>query len=203
MYVPDKWQMGSLAKMQQFIDSHGFGLIVSSDLQSSNLPLLLAPNEGEFGTLYGHFARTNSHWKHIAEQQVLAVFNGPHAYISPTWYASQPAVPTWNYATVQVKGRVELTNNEKTAEILTATIAKYEPNLTTDNVIPDSYKDKLSKGIVGFKLVIMDIQGKEKLGQHRSAGDQQGVVDGLGQSRNTQATELLTYMHNTGVGLGD
>ncbi|MEW6997207.1 FMN-binding negative transcriptional regulator [Colwelliaceae bacterium BS250] len=202
MHVPDKWQMGSLVTMQSFIDSYGFALLISADLQSSNLPLLLAPNEGEFGVLYGHFARTNSHWKQIKEQPVLVVFNGPHAYISPTWYASSPAVPTWNYATVQVQGNVELTDDAKTADILAATIAKYEPSLTTDNFIPDSYKDKLSKGIVGFKLVITAIEGKEKLGQHRSAADQQGVTSGLEKSGHAEATELLTYMNSRGVGLG-
>jgi len=93
------------------------------------------------------------------------IFNGPHGYISPNWYHSKPAVPTWNYASVHIKGRAELLNSEDTAQSLTSLMHKYEPELLVKReVVSKEYQAKLSKGIVGFKISLDVIEAKVKLG---------------------------------------
>ena len=203
MHVPDKWNMSDTGVIHSFIEQHGFAVLVSNDLNASHLPLILKSDEAEKGVLYGHFARANSHWKTVIGQSILCIFNGPHGYISPTWYDSYPAVPTWNYSSVHVKGTVELTDDESTLSILELTIRKYEPSLLGEQTfIPIEYQQKLSQGIVGFKIVIDDIQGQQKLGQHRSAADQQGVAAGLLKSASMDHQQLLSYMVENNIGLG-
>ena len=203
MHIPDKWKMEPINKLYEFIHSYGFGTMVSTDLNASHLPLLLRENDGVQGVLYGHFARANSHWKNLEGEEVLIVFSGPHAYISPTWYEQQPSVPTWNYSAVHVKGVVELVDDDKTADILEETIKKYEPSLLKgDGFIPPEYKNKLAKGIVGFKIVIQECNGKEKLGQHRSIEDQKSVFCALNSTSNPDAKALQTYMKKYNIGVG-
>ncbi|GAA0788683.1 MULTISPECIES: FMN-binding negative transcriptional regulator [Pseudomonadati] len=207
MYVPEKWKMEATSDIQQFIQQHGFAMIVSSDLEASHLPLILEPNTAKQGVLYGHFARSNPHWKNIVGRSVLCVFNGPHAYISPTWYDAYPAVPTWNYITVHAKGVVELTDEATTLKMLNATISKYEPSLLeatdeSEGFIPKAFEEKLAKGIVGFKIVINELQAKQKLGQHRSNADQQGVANGLANSTDLDAQQLFNYMKANNIGIG-
>ncbi|WP_243756259.1 FMN-binding negative transcriptional regulator [Shewanella sp. BF02_Schw] len=115
--------------------------------------------------------------------------------ISPTWYDSYPAVPTWNYSVVHAKGIIELTDDATTAQVLKSTIQQYEPSLLqSGGFIADDYQQKLAKGIVGFKIVIDELQGKQKLGQHRNQSDQQGVVQGLSLSNRADEKQLLAYI---------
>ncbi|WP_285162628.1 FMN-binding negative transcriptional regulator [Shewanella goraebulensis] len=202
MYIPKKLAIQSVEQMHDFIDEFSFAVVTTADLTASHLPLLLKREEGEFGTLYGHLAKANNHWKSMDMQTLLVVFSGPHGYISPTWYDSYPAVPTWNYAAVHIKGEVTLTDEETTLQILTDTVKTYESNLLTpldasdaeqQGFIPEDYKDKLSKAIIGFKITITEIEGKLKLGQHRSDADQQGVITGLSLSQRFDDKALLAY----------
>lgn len=124
MHIPDKWNMGSIEKIHQFIAEFGFAALVSNNLEASHIPMLLSKEEGEFGVIYGHFARSNPHWKSIKNTDVLAIFSGPHSYISPTWYETQPSVPTWNYSAVHVVGSIQLTDDETTLKTLEQTIEK-------------------------------------------------------------------------------
>ncbi|MDO6777012.1 MULTISPECIES: FMN-binding negative transcriptional regulator [unclassified Shewanella] len=193
MYLPKKLQMQSNEALD-FIQQYGFALLSSSDLQASHLPLILKTDADGNHTLYGHMAKANNHWKTLDLQSVLAVFSGPHGYISPTWYDGFPAVPTWNYAAVHVTGTFELTDNNETILHLTDTIAKYEPELLQHGgFIPHDYRDKLAKAIVGFKISITGVEGKLKLGQHRSEADQLGVLAGLAKSTNLDAQQLYQY----------
>ncbi|MFM2478272.1 FMN-binding negative transcriptional regulator [Celerinatantimonas sp. MCCC 1A17872] len=198
MHIPEKWKIYSNTEMHNFIKEYSFAAVISNDLEASHLPLLLKENEGENGTLYGHFARTNHHWKAANGAKVLVIFSGPHSYISPTWYETSPAVPTWNYSTVHATGIIQLTDQETTLTTLDETVKKYDPNLT----IPEGFKSKLSKGIVGFKINIESLQGKEKLGQHRSTEDQLGVTSALSKTESLQSQLLYQYMLNRGVGIG-
>lgn len=202
MYVPKKWQMSCNEKITNFINEYGFATLINNNLEASHLPLLLKADEGEMGVLYGHFSRANSQWKDVDGTQVLAVFNGPHSYISPSWYASKPAVPTWNYASVHVKGELSLLDNQQTDELVMEMVKQYEPTMDTESMIPGQFKQKMLNGIVGFKMVISQLQGKEKLGQHRNEEDQQGVVSGLENSTHSDAKPLLDYMNKHQIGLG-
>lgn len=198
MHTPEKWKMNAKQEIIQFIEQFGFAVVVSNDFHASHLPLLFKPDLEEHGMLYGHFARTNQHWKTVNNTEVLVVFSGPHSYISPSWYHSSPAVPTWNYAAIHIRGVIELTDDETTFAMLDETVKKYEPSLTID---PD-YKNKLAKGIVGFQIKVTSIEAKDKLGQHRSVDDQKGVTNALACSEALDNQMLYRYMIAKQIGTG-
>ncbi|WP_304526094.1 FMN-binding negative transcriptional regulator [Halomonas sp. I5-271120] len=202
MYVSPALRM-STPKAQALIEAHPFGVLVGDDLQATHLPLQLRRDEGEFGTLYGHFARANPHWQALESRRVLAIFTGPHAYVSPTWYATRPAVPTWNYAAVHAEGRFERLDGAATAALIERSLAHFEPGLLNDKVtLDDAFRDRLLAGIVGFRLPIASLQGKAKLGQQRSAADQAGVAAGLRDSAAPEARALWRYMQDQAGGTG-
>ena len=202
MYVPPALRM-PMPQAQALIESHPFGVLVGDDLQATHLPLLLDRDEGEFGTLYGHFARANPQWQALEGHRALAVFSGPHAYVSPSWYATRPAVPTWNYAAVHAEGPFEQLDGDATAALIERSLAHFEPGLLDDKVIlDDGFRDRLLAGIVGFRLPITSLQGKAKLGQQRSAADQAGVAAGLRDSAAPEAQALLRHMHDQALGTG-
>lgn len=202
MHTPSKWKM-TPERVSQFIKTYSFALMVDSEFGATHLPLVYKPDEGEFGTLYGHVSRANGHGKSLQNTQVLVVFNGPHSYISPTWYAEKPAVSTWNYAVVHAKGKVAYLDDENTLACLDELIRQYEPSILNDtSLLPDDYQAKLLRGIVGIKIELDSIQAKEKLGQHKSAADQQGVVAGLKADKHPDCQALLSYMLKHEVGIG-
>lgn len=203
MHIPKKWQMDP-AQICDFISNYSFAVMIDGNFEATHLPLVYKADEGEFGTLYGHVGRANVHATSLQSTQVLVVFNGPHSYISPTWYATKPAVSTWNYAAVHAKGVVEYLNDEQTLSCLDELITKYEPTiLNNTELLPADYQAQLLKGIVGFKITVTSLQAKEKLGQHKSAADQQGVVAGLATEVSTEAKSLLHYMQTLKIGIGN
>ena len=160
-------------------------------------------NEGELGTLYGHLAKANPQWKRLNGKEALVIFSGPHAYISPTWYATSPAAPTWNYAAIHVYGMVEILNLTQTREIIEQLVNKYEPSLLKErDILTNEIVEKLLPGIVGIKITISRIEGKLKLGQQRISEDQRGVVEGLQSVDSYGAKALVHYMLRKGVGIG-
>ena len=196
MYIPKYAQVDDRQTATDIINEFGFGLIVSPTLEATHVPLVYQPVSEGNGVLYGHFAKANPHWKELAGTRVLIVFGGPHAYISPTWYENKPAVPTWNYVAVHCYGTVELLNDQETANALNHLIRQYEPSLLSNSeVMSDELNAKLSQAIVGFKIVIDDIQAKEKLGLHRSPEDQAGVYQALNESEHLPAKMLANYMN--------
>ncbi|GAB6263061.1 FMN-binding negative transcriptional regulator [Photobacterium sp. R1] len=204
MYIPKNMLMHDKTAVSAFISEHNFGLLVSSNLDATHLPFVFEDKEAEMGVLYGHFAKANDHWKTLENERVLIVFSGPHAYISPTWYHHTPAVPTWNYAAVHCYGTIQLLDDAQTEQLLQVMIARHEPELDANrDIIPDEFQNKLRQAIVGFKIVIDDIQAKEKLGQHRKKEDQQGVYLALSESKKPEANALASYMEKGNVGLGN
>jgi transcriptional regulator len=129
-------------------------------------------------TLHGHFARPNEQWKDIENQEVLAIFQGPHSYISPSWYKTNKAVPTWNYVAVHVYGELEIVEDEQELiDSLQDLVHKYEnpKSAYSLNDVDPNYMEGLSRGIVGFKIKINKIEGKAKLSQNHSV-ERRGLV---------------------------
>lgn len=189
--------------IHNFINEFGFGVIVSNSLTGTHLPFVLHREEGEYGVLYSHCAKANPHWKELNGENVLIIFSGPHSYISPTWYAQSPAVPTWNYASVHAYGKVSLLNDSQTLEVVEEVVHKYEPELLVKrDVITNEFRDKLLTGIVGFKIELSNIEGKLKLGQQRKLEDQIGVYDALKNSEDINAQSLAQYMKKLSLGTG-
>ncbi len=206
MHVPKPFKMSDFSQQLDFIDKNSFGVLTSCTtnspdiegenlLQATHLPFLLDKYQGSKGTLYTHIAKANSHVKMLDKQDALIIFNGPHGYISPTWYLSQPAVPTWNYAAVHVYGKVELLSAASTLDVINRTIAKYEQGLNDDKAtIPDAYKQKLLGAIVGLKITISSIEGQQKLSQNRSRDEQLALVSTLENSSNLEDVALAKHM---------
>ncbi|MCE8022950.1 FMN-binding negative transcriptional regulator [Billgrantia aerodenitrificans] len=193
MYVPPSMRL-SREQAWDLVERHAFATLVGADLQATHLPLTLERSEGELGALYGHFARANPHWRALDGNRALAIFSGPHAYVSPSWYASQPAVPTWNYLAVHATGRLELLDASATRELLDRSLAHFEPALLDSLGREHDYLEKMQAGVVGFRLRIEALEGKAKLGRQRSRADQEGVEAALAQSADPQARQLWRYM---------
>ncbi|MFT4940852.1 MAG: transcriptional regulator [Paraglaciecola sp.] len=204
MYIPAKLKMSETRETHDFIDEFGFAVLVSEPLLGSHLPFLLNRDEGECGVLYAHCAKANPHWKALAGTQAMVIFSGPHAYISPTWYAKAPAVPTWNYAAVHAYGVASLLDDNQTLEVVQRLVKKYEPSLMDNKtVLADDNVEKLLSSIVGFKITLNRLDGKLKLGQHRRPADQTGVYQALSTSLNHDDQALAQYMKKLNLGLGN
>lgn len=186
-----------------FIARFSFGIIVSSALDAAHIPFIYKPEEGERGVLYGHVAKANKLWRELDQQRVLIIFNGPDAYISSTWYAGGPAVPTWNYAAVHCLGTVSLCDTATTARSIQWLMEKHDPEvLQRDDLMPDDYQQKLLKGVVGLTIKVDTFYAKEKLGQQRAVEDQRGVYHALKNSEQLSARELADYMEARKLGTG-
>jgi len=151
------------------------------ELFATHLPLLL---DREKACLYGHFARSNPQWNDIQRQTVLAIFHGPHCYISPSWYETNQAVPTWNYVVVHVYGNVELIHDE--GEIMRSLhdmVEKYEAPDSRYQLSEVDAKllSKMRSGIQAFKIHIERIEGKAKLSQNHSVHRQERIIKQLEQ----------------------
>lgn len=203
MFIPSSFDMPDHEAKLQFIEQWSFAVLTSPDLQATHLPLLLARDEGQCGVLYGHMARANPQWQSAHGQRVVAVFSGPHSYISPTWYAAGPAVPTWNYVAVHAYGVLECLEAAQTLDVVQRLTAHYEPALAANTTLlaPD-YVAKLNRAIVGFRIELDSLQGQAKLGQQRSVADQAGVFAALQQSAELDSQALAAYMQAHQLGTG-
>lgn len=193
MYTPPAFRQNDLALLHQQINACPLATLVNqgaNGLQASHLPLLLAADEGEFGTLYGHFARANPHWRELLQGETLAIFQGPQAYISPAWYPSKAehgkAVPTWNYIAVHARGQAQLIeDSEGLLQLVSRLSAQHEAGREQPWAVSDAptdYIDTMLRAIVGFALPIQRLEGQWKLSQNRTAADRDGVHKGLSAS---------------------
>ncbi|HEK9102094.1 FMN-binding negative transcriptional regulator [Bacillus pfraonensis] len=199
MYIPKYFDIKDEKIKYEIIEQNSFATLFSQHNgapYATHLPLLLNRNER---ILYGHFARPNEQWQDVRNQEILAVFQGPHCYISPSWYETKEAVPTWNYVAVHVYGEMEIVDDEQELiDSLRDLVNKYEDpasSYSLDEVEPN-YVEGLSKGIVGFKIKINRIEGKWKLSQNHSAKRQERVVKHLEQMDSENHKEIAMLMKN-------
>ena len=201
MYVPSSFAESDPAKLFEFIDAHGFGLLVSGDGEpfASHLPLLLDREAGPRGSLVGHMARANPQWRHAEGREVLAVFSGPHAYVSPTWYEAENVVPTWNYVAVHASGTFRAVEGDETVRIVRAAVEKYEATMPAswrfDAGSP--FSRRLLEGVVAFRIEITRLEGKWKLGQNRTDADHAGALAGLRATNEPANLDLAVYMERS------
>ena len=193
MYVPDHFREDPPDVLHAAIRDIGFATLVTEGLEANHLPMLLQDS-----VLRGHVARANPVWK-AGDGAALAIFLGPHAYISPNWYPSKAdtgkAVPTWNYITVHAKGRIRwIEDADWLRAHVTALSALHEsprPDPWAVSDAPASYIDGLLRAIVGFELTIETLEGKYKLSQNRPEPDQQGVRDALAREGRDDIARLM------------
>jgi transcriptional regulator len=187
MYVPPHFAQSDPATLHDFIEAHSFGLLVSQVGGvpfASHLPFLLDRPAGPHGTLLGHMARANPHWRELAGQTALAVFSGPHAYVSPTWYEAENVVPTWNYVAVHAYGRAAVVEDRAALlDILRRSVAVYEAGMPRPWAVDDSspFVGRMLGQIVGFRLEVERLEGKWKLNQNHPADRRRKVADALSE----------------------
>lgn len=200
MYLPAHFRDESRTTAEALLRAHPFATLVTTldgAPFATHLPLLLA-DDGQ--RLLGHFARPNPQVRGIGSgEPALAIFHGPHAYVSPRWYERRPAVPTWNYAVLHVRGRLQpLADGAELRAVQAQLVDAFEPAPLPDGVMPETHVEQLSAGIVGFALAIERIDTKLKFGQHRSLADQQGVEAGLLATAGSDEAALVALQRRLG-----
>ncbi|WP_300627415.1 FMN-binding negative transcriptional regulator [Pseudomonas sp.] len=202
MYTPRAFALDELPDIQQLIQHTRLAQLVTTGengLHASHLPLLLNPDEGPSGTLYGHMAKANPQWRDLQNgSEALVIFAGAEAYISPSFYPVKAehgkVVPTWNYIAVHAYGKAEVfTDAQRLLEVVSALTDRHESNRAQPWRVSDApadYIEGMLKAIVGFALPIERLVGKRKLSQNRSAADIAGVREGLATSNDVRDQTL-------------
>lgn len=202
MYVPLHFSQNHVPTLHGLMAQYGFATLVTTMDGipfASHLPLLVDSGSGEYGALIGHMARANPQWRGFdAGTEALAIFQGPHAYISPSWYPSQQKVPTWNYAAVHAYGAPRIIeDHDDILAVLTRLVAFYESAMAEpwriDSQTAD-FRDTQMRGIVAFEIPITRLEGKYKLAQNKPEADRLGAAKGLRDSGETLAVELARMM---------
>ena len=187
MYVPPAFQQSDLAACHGLIEANGFATLVSpragaSAPNATHIPFLLDRTRGTNGTLTGHLARANPH-RELLAAEALVLFQGPHAYVSPSWYEGSPAVPTWNYLAVHAYGTPKIIDDQVRVRATLARLAEvHEAGRSAAwkiESLPRDFVNDMVRGIVAFEIPIARLEGKWKLSQNRSAADRNGVIQGL------------------------
>jgi transcriptional regulator len=198
MYIPTAFLETDQNRLHAFIEAYPFGLLVSAPGEPfvSHLPFLLE-RAGPHGTLIGHMAKANPQWHDLDGQGVLAVFSGPHAYVSPTWYDSENVVPTWNYVAVHTYGTFRVVKDpEAVKSILLAFVTTFEGSMPTPWMLDSGtdYFEKMVRGIVGFRVEIGRLEGKFKLNQNHPPERREKVMRALAKSPSPDAREVARLM---------
>jgi transcriptional regulator len=193
MYQPGhgKFVVEDPAAVLGELSRHGPATLVSQGpdgFRTTMLPMIFDPGAGANGMLRAHLARGNPHWRELAvDGRVIAIFNGPDAYVSPSWYEEKrltgKVVPTWNYSTVVVHGTITLHEEPEwllahVRQLVDRQEARFEHPWSVDDA-PDGYVETQAKAIVGLELAIVRIDAKRKLSQNRSDADIAGTIEGL------------------------
>ncbi|MGH8678653.1 MAG: FMN-binding negative transcriptional regulator [Burkholderiales bacterium] len=200
LYIPALFAETDRARLYEFMRQHSFATLISGtapDPSVSHIPFLV---DAEHSTLRGHVARANPQWRTLhSSSEVLVIFNGPHHYVSPSWYAVHPSVPTWNYAVVHAHGRPRIIDERAELERLVADlVAEHERHLQNPWKLdlPPDYMHSMLSEIVGFEIEVTRLAGKFKLSQNRPAFDHPRVVSALEAIGGDEARKVALLMRD-------
>ncbi|MDQ2844535.1 MAG: FMN-binding negative transcriptional regulator [Acidobacteriota bacterium] len=210
MYNPPMFVEDRTEVLHAFIRQHPLAALVacgSAGPEATHVPMVLHPEVGPAGLLRCHVARANDQWKNVqSAAAVLAIFQGPEHYITPSWYASTrehgKVVPTWNYAAVHVRGRAKLFEGPELIQHLNALTDQNEQGFERPWSVGDAprdYIEALSKAIVGIEISVDTIEGKWKASQNRSEADRQGVIAGLSAIGSPASLEMAQIVKQRGA----
>ncbi|MCY8933944.1 FMN-binding negative transcriptional regulator [Bacillus atrophaeus] len=199
MYIPKYYKVTNVDEIWDFVQNNSFGTIVTTAQgkpSATHLPLQLM-KEGDTYYLTGHIAYGNPQWRTFETcEDVLVMFQGPHAYISSSWYEKEN-VPTWNYQAVHLYGTASILNEEELKHDLTMLLQKYEKHrknpILWDKLSPQLLESQL-KGIVGFKIKVGEIQASYKLSQNRNETDYMNIIDQLRKEGDTNSKQMAELM---------
>ncbi len=199
MYNPQRFKSGDTNEAFDLMDQNPFATVITvvdGKPFVSHLPLTPKKVEDKI-ELIGHLARANPHWKSFANSQATVIFHGPHTYITPKWYAEND-VPTWNYSTAHVTGKIELIESHDgivgCLKELTSHVERHWPSGWEFFIPDDLTGDILPKSIVGFRIKVDEINFKKKLSQNRTSADRAGVLKGLETRGDDNSRSVLSEM---------
>lgn len=199
MYIPKYYKVSDFEEIKEFVQHHSFGTLITTKKGkpiATHLPMQLTKN-GDSYYITGHMAYGNPQWRTFENcDGVLAIFQGPHAYISSSWYEHEN-VPTWNYQAVHIYGTGRTLNEEELKQDLSSLLQKYEKhreNPVLWDTLSSSLVEKELKGIVGFKITVKEIQAANKLSQNRNKEDYHNIVQKLYEEQDQNAHQMARVM---------
>jgi len=205
MYVPPAFKDDDGESIRATIRSARLANLVTATAEgpiATPLPLFLDETEGTHGVLYGHLAKANPQWRLTPNGEALAIFMGPEAYVTPSWYATKQetgkVVPTWNYIAVHAYGPVEFFQEpDRLLDVVTRLTNKHETSRARPWAVSDAPADFIAaqlRGIVGLRIPVTRFEGKRKMSQNRPEADRLGVATGLGASEKPQDREVAALI---------
>jgi transcriptional regulator len=198
MYIPPYYKENDEKKLIEFMEAHNFALVTSCSNNrplATHLPFIIEKREDKI-YLVSHMARANPQWQTFENNEILTVFQGPHAYISPTHYEKQQNVPTWNYIAVHAYGKAKLIEEPQNVfDLMERTINSFEKEFFNQwkNLSPE-YVNGMLKAIVAFEIEITTLEGKFKLSQNKTKNEQQNIINTFEKSSDSVQNELASEM---------
>jgi transcriptional regulator len=201
MYSPSYNQLEHRPEVLEFMRANSFALLVTGTggtLHGSHLPVMVQEREGKL-VLDMHMARANPQWKEFFDEEVMVVFFGPHAYVSPRWYEDKERVPTWNYAAVHAYGMPKVVDDAKAKHASQRRlVAAVDPQwLPKFDALRPEYVKNMLEGIVNFEIAVTRIETRWKLSQNRGRREQELIAAELDKSADSaeRALAALTRRH--------
>lgn len=205
MYTPPAFRDDAVESIRATMRAARLAHLVtatSTGLFATPLPLFLDEGESEYGVLYGHVAKANPQWRSQPIGEGLAIFMGPEAYVSPSWYATKretgKVVPTWNYVAVEARGPIEFFHEaDRLLEAVTRLTNIHEGRRATPWAVDDAPAEFIAsqlRAIVGVRMVITQLTGKRKMSQNRNEADRKGVREGLATSERAEDRLVATLV---------
>lgn len=199
MYIPEDYKNNNLEDVKDFLQKNSFGILVNQTegkLCATHIPLELDINENGKDVLVGHISKENPQWKGFeSSDKVLAIFSGPHSYVSSSWYDFE-GVPTWNYIAVHVYGTVKVIEGEVLLSSLKKLVDKYEVNSENPVKVENLSKKTMmmARGIIAFEIEIEEIHAKRKLSQNRDQKNYDNIIIELEKTGNNDAKAIAEEM---------
>lgn len=201
VYIPKAFALREPAQVSRLVAEYPFATLITpspSGTHVTHLPFQLAADRGPCGTLRGHMARANAHWQHFGDGPSVAIFHGPHAYVSPSWYAEPTtAVPTWNYAVAHLHGAAQVVEDEHAKRaLLDEMVDRYEGSRSQPwrLQLQGRALEAMLGAIVAFELRVERVDAKFKLSQNRSVEDRERVIAALRAEGYAEASATADWM---------
>ena len=205
MYIPEHFRVRDNEAATAFMKANPFAILVSCTGEgpfATHLPLAIC-DSGDQVVLRGHVAKANPHWRHLQEQaECMTIFHGAHAYVSATNYETRENVPTWNYGAVHAYGKARVFQSaEELQSVLHTLIGTFEAAYAAQwEEQNEAYRARMLSHIVGFEIAVTKIEGKLKLSQNRTRGEQENVIASLGAADDTVVSGVAALMRKQGLG---
>jgi transcriptional regulator len=199
LFIPDIYKNENQEEINDFLEKNSFGILINQTdgkLWATHIPLVLDINKNGKQILFGHISKENPQWKSFADNdEILAVFSGPHSYISSSWYDHEN-VPTWNYIAIHVYGKIKIIEGEAVIESLKKLVDKYEQKSENPIRIEDLSKKTMrqTNGIVAFEIEINEIQAQHKLSQNRDKKNKDNIILQLKKTQSPEANAIANEM---------